>query len=111
MSIAITAPEVRTGVVPVAVGGDIDLGTISAVHEHIDALLAEDEVTGLILNFSAVTFLDSSGIGALIGCLRKAHQQGKTLQIDNARGLVLDVLNLTNVLPLLTGQSTPPAQP
>jgi anti-sigma B factor antagonist len=105
MSIEITAPDIRSGSVTVAVGGDIDLGTVPVIHAQVDALLAEDGVTGLLLDLSGVTFLDSSGIGALIGCLRKAEQQGKSFRVENAHGLVLDVLNLTNVLPLLTGRS------
>lgn len=109
MPITFTTPSAHTGVVTGSIAGAIDLATVPALHGHIDALLAEDTVTGVVLDLSAVTFLDSSGIGALIGCLRKANQAGKSLRVDNAHGLVRDVLDLTNVMPLLSGQ-TPHAE-
>jgi anti-sigma B factor antagonist len=109
MPITFSTPAEHTGVVPVSVVGAIDLAAVPALHDHIDRLLAEDTVTGILVDLSAVTFLDSSGIGAIIGCLRKANQRGKTLRVDNAHGLVRDVLDLTNVMPLLSGQTTPPA--
>ena len=105
MPITFTTPSAHTAIVTASVGGAIDLATVPDLHGHIEALLADDTVTGVVLDLSAVTFLDSSGIGALIGCQRKAHQAGKTLRVDNARGLVRDVLDLTNVMPLLTGQN------
>ena len=110
MPITFTTPAALTGLVAVAVAGEIDLATVPTLHEHIDALLAEDAVTGLVVDLSAVTFLDSSGIGALVGCLRKANQAGKSLRVENAHGLVRDVLELTNVMPLLSGPTIPPAK-
>ena len=109
MPITFSTPTVRTAIVTVALAGAIDLAAVPELHDQVGALLAEDAVTGVVLDLSGVTFLDSSGIGALIGCQRRAHQAGKSLRIDNAHGLVRDVLNMTNVMPLLTGQTSPPA--
>lgn len=110
MQFNFTTPTAHTAIVTAAIAGAVDLATVPALHGHIDALLTEDAVTGIVLDLSAVTFLDSSGIGALIGCLRKANQAGKSLRVENAHGLVRDVLELTNVMPLLTGQAPPTEQ-
>ena len=105
MSITFSTSTLRTGIVTAAITGDIDLAAVPELRDHVAALLAEDAVTGIVLDLSEVTFLDSSGIGALIGCLRTANENDKSLRVENPRGLVRDVLDLTNVMPLLSGQA------
>jgi anti-sigma B factor antagonist len=109
MPITFTTPDPHTATVTTSIAGALDLAAVPDLHGQVDALLAEDGVTGIVLDLSEVTFLDSSGIGALVGCLRKANEAGKTLRVDNAHGLVREVLDLTNVTPLLTGQTPPGA--
>jgi len=110
MPITFSTSAADTAIVNVSVTGAIDLAALPALHDYVDALLADGAVSAVVLDLSGVTFLDSSGIGALIGCLRKADQAGKSLRVENAQGLVRDVLELTNVLPLLTADAPPGAR-
>jgi anti-sigma B factor antagonist len=96
------------GVARVAMSGDFDLAAVSAARASMESYLAADEVSEVVADLSAVTFLDSSGIGALIGCRRAAEGRGKGFRVTNPRGRIRDVLELTNVMPLLTAGATFP---
>ena len=47
--------------------GEIDHAATEELRESIEKLLADEDVRHLILDFSRVTFMDSSGIGMIIG--------------------------------------------
>jgi anti-sigma B factor antagonist len=61
--------EVR-GAVVVSVVGDVDMNTVPDLEERIVA--AERPELPLVLDLAGVTFLDSSGLSALVRC----HQRG-----------------------------------
>jgi anti-sigma B factor antagonist len=51
----------------------------------------------IVLDLSACEFMDSSGLGAVIGGLKKARQAGGDLRIACAGPQVVTVLQLTNL--------------
>lgn len=53
--------------------------------------------TRLVVDLHGVDFIDSSGLGALIGGLKSARQQGGDLRIAAAGEQVRAVLKLTNL--------------
>jgi hypothetical protein len=52
---------------------------------------------------TTVTFLDSTGIAVLVIAHRRAVSSGHTLTVVNAQGGLRRVLDITGVLPTLTG--------
>jgi anti-sigma B factor antagonist len=89
--------------VSVKVTGDIDLATADKVGEALTEALAKG--TAVWVDLSAVTFLDSTGIRALVQAHRKASGQGTNLYVHGAQQWVAKVLEVTGVGPLLA----PPA--
>lgn len=89
------------------VEGDLDLATRSALVGQVDRLLEDTAVTGIVIDVSAVDFIDSSCIGALVGCKLNAEQSGRTLLVAGARGQVDEVFRMTGVTAILT---VPPAR-
>lgn len=51
----------------------------------------------LVLDMTGIEFVDSSGLGALVGCLKAARQAGGDLRIANAGPQVRMVLELTGM--------------
>ncbi len=97
------------GVAHLHLGGELDLAAKPAVNELVRRRLADAAITRLVIDLSGVTFIDSSGIGTLIGCRNLAERAGKVLQAIGAQGRVARVLELTGVGDLLGGDaSTPP---
>jgi len=49
----------------------------------------------ILLNLKGVTFIDSSGIGELMGALTSVHRQGGELKLVNPTPRVIDLLRIT----------------
>jgi anti-sigma B factor antagonist len=58
--------------------------------------------THVVVNMAGMEFMDSSGLGALIGCLKIARQAGGDLRIANVQPQVKMVLELTSMHRVLT---------
>ncbi len=60
----------------------------------------------IVVNLAETSFMDSSGLGALIGCLKLARQAGGDLRIACVQPQVLMVLELTSMNRVLTPHPT-----
>lgn len=91
------------GTACLGVAGDLDLTTRAALVGHVDRLLDNAAVRGIVIDVSAVEFIDSSCIGALVGCKLNAEKTGRTLRVQGARGQVDEVFEMTGVTAILSG--------
>jgi anti-anti-sigma factor len=62
----------------------------------------------IILDFSKTTFIDSSGIGALISNMKVARQKGSNLVLRSVNPQVMAVFSLTNLDQVLTIEKISP---
>ncbi len=69
------------------------------LHDTIDELLAENW-RKILLNLSAITFMDSAGVGELVSGLKTAQHLGARLKILNTNERVHSTLFITRLLPL-----------
>jgi len=67
------------------------------------AMLAKIEAgeSRLHLDLSAVAYLDSSGVGAIVRIVQSARRTGTKVRFSGIRGTPRRVLDLANILPLL----------
>ena len=88
----------------VAVSGRFTVGEESLEAEHIvDALLAKKE-RRFVFDLSEADFIDSSCLGILVNCLRKAKAAGGELRVVASPRVegIIKVVRLDTVLPLYT---------
>ena len=76
--------------------GKFNLVAAPPMKARIDDLVAAGKAH-LVVDLHAVDFIDSSGLGALIGGLKSARQQGGDLRVARAGDQVRAVLKLTNL--------------
>lgn len=101
-----TFDEVDQGThVVLAPEGKFNLVAAPPLKARIDDLVAAGKVH-LVVDLHAVDFIDSSGLGALIGGLKSARQQGGDLRIASAGAQVRAVLKLTNLDRILSPYAT-----
>jgi anti-sigma B factor antagonist len=98
-------------VATITVSGELDLATVpllsAAATEHDDAGL-------LVLDLTAVTFIDSTGVCVLIEADRSCARSGSRLVVlagDGAVRRVLDLCKLDDRLALVTDHPSPSAEP
>ena len=60
----------------VYLSGEIDHCTANALRGEIEALLSDTKIRRLLLNFEAVSFMDSSGVGMIIGRYKTMRARG-----------------------------------
>ena len=64
--------------------GEIDHHTAPAIREAIDdGILMFETAEVIVLDFSGVTFMDSSGVGLVMGRYRIIASKNKHLKIEN----------------------------
>lgn len=77
--------------------GEIDHHTLGHVRDEIDAEILRLPTDTLILDFAKVPFMDSSGIGLIMGRWKlMSKQQGKVV-IAGARGAIRKVMELSGI--------------
>jgi anti-sigma B factor antagonist len=91
-----------SGVAVVKVTGEVDVSTSSSLRTSLLRIITDENHHGLVVNLASVSFLDSTGVGVLVGIYRVCATRGcLTLAAPSrqARG-VLETTGLTKVLPI-----------
>ena len=91
------------GVVIAAVTGEIDISTVAQLRERLYELA--DNGGTLIVDLNRVTFIDSAGLGALVGTAQRAAEHGGSLHAVCAQPQPRRLLWMTGVdrrIPLAT---------
>jgi len=85
--------------------GRLDLISASGLKEGVVAAVGNGQHR-LVIDLHAVPFIDSSGLGALIGGLKAARQAGGDLRIARATEQAAMILELTNLNRVLVSYGT-----
>ena len=89
--------SVKGEVVTAHLIGEIDHQTAREMREKIDSSLELNMPSLLVLDFSEVSFMDSSGIGLVMGRYRNIVKRGAELSIQGAKGSVYKMLKLGGI--------------
>lgn len=89
----------------VAVDGGIDLSTVSQLEDQVAVAVISDDNIRVLVDLSGVTFMDATGISALLRGHRRAQAGGKPYQVD-ADGPVRHLLDMTGVWGYLSDHAT-----
>ena len=74
--------------------GDLDVYTVGSLRDAIGSLL-EASTTRIVVDLDAVPFMDSSGLGALMGGVRRLREAGGDLAIACTREQHLKLFSIT----------------
>lgn len=86
--------------------GELDHHSAEEVRVKIDDRIERDNIKKLILNFSGVTFMDSSGIGVVVGRYKKISSKGGTLCVTDINKSVNRVFELSGLFKIVDNYST-----
>lgn len=74
--------------------GDLDVYTVGSLRDSIGQMI-EDETLRVVVDLDSVPFMDSSGLGALMGGLRRLREAGGDLSIACTREQHLKLFTIT----------------
>ena len=86
--------------------GEIDHHIAEKIRNDIDDEIRLYGTKNLILDFSKVTFMDSSGVGVVLGRYKKLKEIGGKVTVRNAGRLVKQILELSGVFSLMDYEET-----
>ena len=81
----------------VALDGELDHFCAQSVRSQLDEMLADSSVRYLVLDFDKLTFMDSSGIGMLLGRLRALQARGGSLSVMHMQPPVEKLFRLSGL--------------
>lgn len=87
----------KEGRLTARIGCDIDHHTAKRMREKIDRELFEKRPQVLILDFSAVEFMDSSGLGLMLGRVEKASAVGATVCLTGLSPALMKLVRLSGI--------------
>lgn len=85
------------GVLTAALSGEIDHHTATLLRKKIDDKLTQQMPELLILDFTGVGFMDSSGVGLILGRARLTDALGSRLRVQGAGLQVNRMLKLAKI--------------
>lgn len=80
----------------IEVGGEIDVYTAPRLREAI-VTAVEAGHTKLIIDVQRVDFLDSTGLGVLVGALKRVRAEGGSLDIVCTQERILKIFQITGL--------------
>ncbi len=79
----------------VSVSGEIDHHSASGMRREVDNIIWNRTPTHLILDMSEVEFMDSSGLGFIMGRYALMREIGGSLSLRNPSQVVMKMLTMT----------------
>ncbi|MBQ8550292.1 MAG: anti-sigma factor antagonist [Clostridia bacterium] len=89
--------EVNGDVMIAYLSGELDHHSAKQIREEIDAAIEANMPTLLVLDFKDITFMDSSGIGLVMGRYKVLSQNGAELSITNPSPQIYKVMQLAGL--------------
>lgn len=99
MEFAVSADPQNNGIAVVNVQGEVDVYTAPRLREELHRSLDQGS-NKLVVNLADVAYMDSSGLGVLIGALKRAREEKGDLLVaaPNARiSRILEVTGLSKI--------------
>ena len=105
MDLTLATSEVD-GKTIVAVGGEIDVYTAPKLRDKITELVA-DGTYHIVVDMEAVEFLDSTGLGVLVGGLKKVRAHDGSLELICNADRLLKIFKITGLAKVFVIHDTP----
>jgi anti-sigma B factor antagonist len=85
--------ETATGTPVLVITGEIDISTAPQLREHLQQLDAHE----VVVDLTAMTFIDSTGLGVLVGAVKRLHESGGDLVLRHPSRSTRKVLDISGL--------------
>ncbi|MFZ0012944.1 MAG: STAS domain-containing protein [Acidimicrobiia bacterium] len=88
--------DLSNGWVSIEVEGEVDLATVDELQNAIDAVFS-DNGANLVVDLTSSTFMDSTGLKALVMSNRRFEEAGRSFAIAVSAGPISRLVDLSGV--------------
>ncbi|MGZ4676424.1 MAG: STAS domain-containing protein [Acidimicrobiia bacterium] len=100
--------EIVAGRARLEVRGEIDVATAPDLARALERVIDDHNGATVTIDLGGVSFIDSSGLGALVEAQKEARRRGGALRCTNLQGSARKVFEITGLLELFGIPETPP---
>lgn len=97
MDIKVSTKQIDSKAYVVEVHGEIDVYTSPKVKETINDLVDKGHYN-LIINLEGVRYIDSTGLGVLIGALKKVREHNGSISLICSNPQIKKIFNITGLV-------------
>lgn len=97
MALTIETTALDEGGLLVSAVGEVDVSCASELRDAIDAALATDGVASVTVDLSQVPYIDSTGIGVLVGSAHRAAEASCGFAVEGPQRNVRRVLDMLGI--------------
>lgn len=90
----------KGGVMIISLDGELDEKSAAATREYLDKKI-RDHCNRMILDFKKVAFMDSTGIGVLLGRYKKLTDEGAELCVTNLNAQIDKVFRISGLYQII----------
>ena len=87
--------------VVVSLSGELDEKSAAQTRDYLDKQLRDNRYSRVILDFHDVSFMDSTGIGVLLGRYKKITENGAELCVSNLNKQIDKVFRISGLYQII----------
>lgn len=93
--------EKKKNTLTVRLNGELDHNVAAGIRAELDELLLDPGVRRLVFDLHGLEFMDSSGIGLIIGRYKLMARRGGTVAVSCSRGRVDQIFEMAGLYQLV----------
>ena len=93
--------KITNGVLYVSMSGELDESAAASVRNDLDAIISRSNFDRVVIDLSKLVFMDSTGIGVLIGRYKKLKSRNTLVFLANPTAAVDKILRLSGIYDIM----------
>lgn len=84
----------QTGILKLA--GRLDAASVKSLKESVNSLVSK-KIIYIVIDMAEVDFIDSSGLGSLVSCLRQVNKENGDIRLSSLEDQIRALIELTRL--------------
>lgn len=94
------------GVLIISLQGELDHHGVEQIRDEIESQLEQGQYQGLVMSFRSIDFMDSSGLGLILGRFRSVSQHGGKMVLCEVNASLRRLFEMSGLLKVLAVYET-----
>lgn len=97
---------ITQGILRIKASGELDMAVANSFRQQVEDMMNQSLANDIILNLQNVAFIDSSGLGVILGRYKRVSAMGGKMAIVAPQPQVRRILELSGIMKIIQEYST-----